>query len=476
MQTHAAKNRTRRVRNFCLFAAVVLGSCGGGEQLGGIQGSGRASPAVVVGPITGFGSIFVNGVEYATSAAQIRVDGQPGTEAQLRVGQIVTLKGTVNEDGRTGTANEVSFVGDAQGPVSDLDVDGSTFVVVGQTVQITSETRFDDAIQPANIEGLQNGAIVEISGFANANGEIMASRIDVKAAGAPLQATGTLQELDTVARTFRINTLTVDYSAVTPVGTLVNGANASVRGTIGVAGTPLQATSVEVASNAGAATDVGEVEGFITTFSSDTDFVVKNQRITTNAGTLRVPGGLVLALNVAVKVRGTFNNAGVLVAERIEEKRDAVGLVAGVVDSVSSASNTLTVLGVQVTTSVGTSFEDKSEQKLRPFRLSDVRAGDYVTVRGSQNAGAGPLVATSLERERPASISWLQGVALDVAAPDLTVLGVTATTNAQTQFVGQGNPQDAEARFFIEAPNQVVKLRGALNGSLFVVDQAQILN
>jgi hypothetical protein len=475
MQIHQGTYWTCRLRNICLLAAVVLGSCGGGEELGGIQGSGRSSPAAVVGPITTFGSIFVNGVEYATSAAQIRVDGQPSAEAQLRVGQIVTLKGTVNDDGRTGTANEVSFVGDAQGPISDLDVGGSTFVVLGQTVRVTNETRFDDAIEPANIEGLQNGAVVEVSGFANAAGDVFASRIDVKSAAAPLQATGTVQALDTVGRTFRINALAVDYSAVTPVGTLANGITANVRGTSGLAGGPLVATSVEVASSAGAANDVGEVEGFITSFSSNTDFVVRNQRVTTNAGTQRVPAGLVLGLNVAVKVKGTFDNSNVLVADRIEEKREAVAMVAGVVDSVSSANNSLTVLGITVTTSVGTSFEDKSDQKLRPFRLSDVRAGDYVTVRGSQNAGAGPLVATALERERPANTSWLQGVALNVAAPNLTVLGVSAMTNAQTQFVGQGSPQEAEASFFIEAPDHVVKLRGALSGSVFVVDRAQLL-
>jgi hypothetical protein len=147
-----------------------------------------------------------------------------------------------------------------------------------------------------------------------------------------------------------------------------------------------------------------------------------------------------------------------------------------VVDSVSSANNTVTVLGVTISTSAETSFDDKSDQKLRPFRLSDLRTGDYVRVRGAQVAGAGPLVATVLERERPSNRSWLQGVALNVAAPNLTVLGVTAMTNAQTQFLGLGGPQQAEGRFFAEAQNQVVKLRGVLSGSVFVIDQAQILN
>src|SRR5207302_8849334 len=75
-------------------AILLLASCGGPAQLGGIQGSG--SPVVAYGPIAGFGSIFVNGVEYATSNAQIRIDDQPGTESQLLVGQVVTVVGSVN--------------------------------------------------------------------------------------------------------------------------------------------------------------------------------------------------------------------------------------------------------------------------------------------------------------------------------------------------------------------------------------------
>jgi hypothetical protein len=81
-------------------AACALVACGG-EQVAGIQGTGApvASGVTSVGPISGFGSIIQGGVEYQTSGAQIHIDDQPGTEAQLRVGQVITIKGTVNEDG-----------------------------------------------------------------------------------------------------------------------------------------------------------------------------------------------------------------------------------------------------------------------------------------------------------------------------------------------------------------------------------------
>ena len=67
-------------RSLTALAALLLASCGGGGDsggsppIGGIQGSGRM---VSIGTITGFGSIFVNGVEFATTGAQIDSTEEP---------------------------------------------------------------------------------------------------------------------------------------------------------------------------------------------------------------------------------------------------------------------------------------------------------------------------------------------------------------------------------------------------------------
>jgi len=195
-------------------AAMLLASCNE-IDVAGIQGSGSPTPAAAaaVGPITGFGSVFVNGVEYITANAQILIDRQPGTEAQLHAGQVVTIKGSVNDDGVTGTATEVSFDGDVRGPVAQIDLTNNTAVILGQTVRVTGSTLFDDSFQPGDLTSLQNGSVfVEVSGFSNGAGEIMASRVDLKSAGSNLQVKGAIQALNTTAHTFRINALTVDYS------------------------------------------------------------------------------------------------------------------------------------------------------------------------------------------------------------------------------------------------------------------------
>src|SRR3954447_791972 len=91
-------------------AACALVACGV-DQVAGIEGTGApvASGVTSVGPISGFGSIIQGGVEYQTSGAQIQIDDQPATEAQLQVGEVVTIKGTVNPDGTTGVATQVTF-------------------------------------------------------------------------------------------------------------------------------------------------------------------------------------------------------------------------------------------------------------------------------------------------------------------------------------------------------------------------------
>jgi hypothetical protein len=111
---------------------------------------------------------------------------------------------------------------------------------------------------------------------------------------------------------------------------------------------------------------------------------------------------------------------------------------------------------------------------VKSFKLADVRTGDYVEVRGTADSAGTGLNATLVLRDQPEDRVYLQGTALNVASPNFTVLGVQVTTDAQTQFPGQGGGQDAGARFFSNALNQFVRVRGTLMGNTFLADQAQI--
>ncbi len=126
-----------------LVAAVVV-ACGGGSggengggNLAGIGGTGITASGV----ITGFGSVFVNGIEFETDQAGILVNNTESNEGALRIGMVVTIEGTVNDNGVTGTANSIVYEAELVGPVSNAPVADpdnltKTFDVLGITVVV----------------------------------------------------------------------------------------------------------------------------------------------------------------------------------------------------------------------------------------------------------------------------------------------------------------------------------------------------
>ncbi|MGD9598040.1 MAG: DUF5666 domain-containing protein [Steroidobacteraceae bacterium] len=460
-------------------AAALLAACGGGGDsgsngpaIGGIQGSGRM---VSVGTITGFGSIFVNGVEFATANAQIRSGGRTATEADLRIGQVVNVQGSVNSGGTTGTATQVSFDADVVGPVTQLDVAAGTFVVLGQTVRVTGNTHFDADIVPSNVAGLATaGIVVEVSGFVNAAGEILATRIEREAPGGEFEVRGAVQNLDATVRTFRINALTVDYGSATLEGTLADGRLVEVEGTTFTVGGALTASKVEVKSGIGAATDDDvELEGLITRFASGTDFEIAGQRITTNASTRFDLQGVTLGVDVHVEVEGRIDANGVLVAREVEVELENTAEVAGFVESVTAGSNSLRVAGVGITTSAATQYEDKSALARQPLRLSDLRTGDYVEVRGTEPQGGG-LAAAIIEREDPDTETVLQGIAGSVADPAFVLLGVSVNVDAGTEFENAADQPITRSEFFTQAAGRLVKAQGMLSGAVLIADEVEL--
>jgi hypothetical protein len=332
-------NRTHKVMGTTV--AALLLTCNSTIDLAGIQGSGRA--ALVRGPITGFGSLFVNGVEYDTTGANVRVDDQPGSDAQLHLGQIVTIQGTVNPDGTTGTAAQVSFNGEVQGAATQIDPASNTFVVLGQTVHVSASTLYDDSIQPADLTGLKSGTAVEVSGFADANGEIVATRVDVASTSAPLRVVGAVEDLDAAARTFHVNELTVDYSAaaVSSKVTLAEGTPVAVQGVASAGSSELVATRIDAAPGLGASKDeFVDVTGLITGVTSLLEFTLEGQPVLIDPDTKLILHGIPLGLNLEVNVQGTMTSSGALLAKKIQVKPHSGSPAYDLVESLPAAGRT----------------------------------------------------------------------------------------------------------------------------------------
>jgi len=121
-------------------ALVACGGGGGGSSSGtGTGTGGGAASSFARGTITGFGSIFVNGVEYDTSHATIKDDdGNVQNESALHLGMTVEVSGTdaTGANGMSG-ATTVIFNSSIVGPVGSIDTAASTLTLFGQTVDVT---------------------------------------------------------------------------------------------------------------------------------------------------------------------------------------------------------------------------------------------------------------------------------------------------------------------------------------------------
>jgi len=466
------------------LAAGLAAACGGGGGGGGnSSGSGidRGGITIAQGPISGFGSVIVNGVHYSTNGATITVDDQPGTESELRVGYVVRVEGTLDASGTTGTEKTISFNDNVEGPVQSIDVVASRLVVLGQIVQVGPATSFDDSIVPRDLGGLLVGDRVEVSGLVGSDGVIAATRIERKGAVGAFEVRGVASGVDSAMHRLRINGLTVDYSSAQlngfTSGQPANGDVVEANGTLNGSGM-LIATQLEKRSETlpGTSDDKAELEGLVTRFVSATDFDVAGQRVTTTAATVYQNGAVAdIALDANIEISGGFDSSGRIVAQKIEFRLSSDLELVGSVDSVSLGTSMLTVLGQSIRTTAGTRFEDHSAADIKQFSLTDVHVGDLVEVRGYRDGGA--IIATLLERDDAAGGNAeveVKGPATALSAPNLTVAGVLVATDAQTEFRDKNGGSISAATFFATASGREVKVRGTQVGNTVLATRAEL--
>jgi len=432
-----------RIAFFSFILAVSAAGCGGSSNNSGTQlpptpppvgGIGRTGFAI--GPVANFGSIVVNGVHYDTAGATFTNDDTPAAETDLKVGHMVLVQGSIDDNLATGSADSVTFDDAVKGPVDSINLSLSQLVVLGQTILVRPSTSFDDNISPASLDGLAVDDIVEVYGFFTATGEIEATRIEKKPLGTQFEVHGTVSNHSAANFMFSINNLNVDYTNALldnfPGGQISDGDFVEAKGmNLGAAG-ELLATKVEL-EGAGITGEEGahvEIEGFITRFVSDTDFDVTGIPVTTTGATI-YEGGVAadLGLNVKVEVEGELDANDVIVADKVDIRRGKVIRATATVDSVDAGTDSLVMLGFTVSTDSLTRFEDKSSADVRPLTIADINAGDYLEVRGGEfPAGSGQILATIVERDDVDSRTILQGFVTNVADPTLTRFSVMWTT------------------------------------------------
>ena len=376
------------------------------------------------GVITGFGSVFINGVEYETDDAVFVVDGVEGGEELLKLGMVVSLDGSANADG-TGNALSIEFDDDVEGVVisTDIAMDGTgTLNIMGVTVNIDEDTVFES--KDATITTLSDvvaGNIIEVSGYSSGDGNVWATRVEVKSAvkeeGKEMEVKGTISLLDEIAKTFVLGSITVDYSGAELEDdfTIADDLFVEVKSEDGLdANGALLASKIELEDGGKKSLDHDddndevELEGVITRLISDAEIEVNGHTVLLSATTKYVHGSAAIAaVGMKIKVKGDVDADGKLLAEKVIFKPSGDLKLAGRISATDVASNTVTVFGVAITLSNSTMVkDDRDEDDLGAdsanikykFGVDDLAVGDWIKVKAYTNSDGG-LTATKMERK-----------------------------------------------------------------------------
>lgn len=294
-----------------------MGGTGGAlRNPGGMGGTGQVaqSPGLggtgIVGVVTGFSSICVNGekVEYHP-ATPVERDGSVVPHSALAVGQVVALQ--ASGQGTRLQADRIALLDAAVGPLSMVDLASGRFVLMGQA---------GTALEVVDLVGLKPGDWVRVSGHRLVSGEIRASRVTATDPGVA-QVTGPLTLAD--AATWRVGTTPVRPDAQARLAALVVGQEVTVSGTWD--GTRLIARETRAHPTRQALGAVSEVllQGYVH------DVQGNQLRLGFESFTLshmlQVLGGQLSALRAGqpVLVRGRFDAQQRLVVDQLEFTRES---------------------------------------------------------------------------------------------------------------------------------------------------------
>lgn len=293
------------------------GGIGGTGQVAlrpGIGGTGQVAEVGlggtgIVGVVTGFGSICVNGmkVEYAPDTP-VQRDGERVPHSALAVGQVVALQ--VSDQGQRLQAGRIAVLDAAVGPLGTVDAASGRFTVLGEAAT---------ALVPADLAGLKPGQWVRVSGQRLASGEIRATRVQ---ATPPTSAwvSGTLSRTATGAWQVGRTPL-VPGSDNLPAHTTI-GQEVGVYGVW--TGDRLQASAITLRPTRAALGPVSDVvlQGYVHGVSGR-ELTLGFETLTLS-NVLKVLGGQLEALRTGqpVLVRGQWDAQQRLVVDRLEFRNE----------------------------------------------------------------------------------------------------------------------------------------------------------
>lgn len=483
------KSSTREPVLLLVLLLMMMVSCGRPEAGGGIGGTGNTA-TVVSGPITNTSpnNVSVSGSDYNTSSTVMTVDGKSGHHSDLKKGMVVLVNATVAHTYGTNappqrTANTLLYEDTVEGVVQTVAPDGSSLVVLGQVVTITTTTIIDASIPGQNILSLvPSHDLLEVSGFITGDGIIVATLIALKFGPPDYEVKGFIKNYDAAHGTFEVGAVTVDYqhadvSAMPNASSNTwNGLLVDVRGRHVSSGGPgayaaqLTATKIKPEGLGIVNSEEAEIEGYVTLMLGQSDFCLGNVHVQTTAGTTFKGGTLddILLgshLNVEGALVGGIVNA---TSVKFEGEMDLDANVA----TINSSNNTLTLIGL-----AGLVIQFDSQTALQgqgnPRLLTDLRSDDHLHIHGLPR-GENAVLATRAVRGAPNPNVQLQGFVTTAADPIVMLQGASIDTSsiAESGFKGAHGVRGRSAFFTSLSSGTAVSLGGTAIGDMIAWSSA----
>ena len=471
-----------------LAALLGLAACGGGGSSSNEPAGGGGPPAAVptdvtvVGSITGFGSVWVNGTKYEVeSDTRVSIEDEAeslGDDSQLRLGMVVRMSAI--DDNGVRTARSIEFDEDLKGPIESITPDGSdltigTFSVMSQTVTVDDGTAFDDdignndGVAGIDFRDLQLGMVVEGSGFPTDTG-FLATRVDreLDAAGGNPDIGLPGVDGDELELKGTVESIADDESSLTVSGVVFLLTPNSIFEDGLALGSDLIGRFVEIKADIvggdyvtvliQSEDDFGdderngefEIEGVlrsVDTTSTPNTFTINSITVpVTDASSLES------LVDMRVEIKGSFDNDGVLVlreaAQDVEDNVRTEDLVRSVdIGGVSF----MTRLGLVISPAGGSGVEDKAADDgdhLTPEQfINRLQVDDRIEARGNDGSGSG-VTWTRIDRDEIATENddfecelrgTVDSIDGDASAFSFVIQGITVLTGR----VSENNFQDA---------------------------------
>ncbi len=369
-----------------LILVLTLSACGGGSSTpeNGVGGTGITQGRISQIQSGENPSITVNNIQFDTRNARFIRDGETvEQQSDFKPGEIITIKGVLENNTQRGIAREVIFDDTLEGPVT-AEANGQRIEILGQTILTDSNTLFYGF---NDLGELKRGFIVEVSGFFNAKQQILASTLKLQqtttTVDSILQIKGHIHNIDINTKTFKINQLTVNYArAVVTEQDLKPNAYVLVRTLQPLSDDVMIANKVFILNTKLDANTFYQRQGLISRIDSATRFEMDGIPVELQLNTVYLGGNLNdLKINQRIIISGKTNEESVLLADeiRIIDRRTQI-LLEGYIEALDSSKQQLSVLGKNFALIEPSELTDETSDRVIKLRFDQFKVGDFVSV------------------------------------------------------------------------------------------------